>query len=61
MFKLSQNHSLLVACVGQRIFCFLFGCRIENKKCTRCFSEFGVPRMANPPKPPKPPKRLNSP
>ena len=42
-----------VTAVGRRILCFLFGCRIENRKCTRCFSVFGVPKMENPPKPPK--------
>ena len=52
MFKISQNPSLIVTSVGRRIFCFLFGCRIENRKCTHCSSEFGVPKMSNPPKPP---------
>lgn len=52
MFKLNLNPSLLVTSVGRRIFCFLFGCRIEKRKCTRCFSEFGVPKMENHPKHP---------
>jgi hypothetical protein len=47
---INENPALSKTSVGQRIFCFLFGCSIKNRKCTRCFSEYGVPRMSNPPK-----------
>ena len=53
MTELENNPQLRQTAVVRRIFCFIFGCRIENRKCTRCASEFGVPKMSNPPKPPK--------
>lgn len=37
------------------IYCFFFGHKISDQRiCTRCKSEFGIPKMKNPPNPPIP-------
>ncbi len=51
--NLKHKPAFAIPVVVARIFCFFLGHKIpDNRTCKRCKSEFGVPRMRNPPSPP---------